>query len=486
MREEVGCMIRSRLWIVVVCAVGIVGGAACSDSGFKLVPPSGNPRQNVMVIDTGIDLSAADLQGRVSAIYTETCAADSGGPASDAGSMPAVDGGPAFDALKQQLLTELAQPDDSCDLKPGISAKPDPMPTIAKFKLRWNAMVRANEVPSQVFTGDEISQLKTPIDNEMQTFAYHGTATSTTVSHENPDARLVLVERELASESSLMTGFDCIVQSDIDQAVDLLSDPQVYAASVAQPAQIDTQIAEAQTTYKVGVVNESFGAESRQTLEALQVTAKCPQPIDLSAYFALIDKMTNAHNATIAGPSILTVQAAGNDGVEIDTGADSLSCDLGDPKDLLVGSYDPLTLARNTFSNYGACVNVYAPGQDIVVEYAGGWLLFPDGTSFASPLTARYASMDTAVPSPFDPAAARTAVLSVIGQQNQFLPVNLFPQDFFYAPAQTTTDFVVPLAASRVAHQAPSHRPPPHLLTQHELHRVLGPLNRVRRLLHGR
>ena len=94
--------------------------------------------------------------------------------------------------------------------------------------------------------------------------------------------------------------------------------------------------------------------------------------------------------------------------------------------------------------------------------------------------------MDTAVPSPFDPAAARTAVLSVIGQQNQFLPVNLFPQDFFYAPAQTTTDFVVPLAASRVAHQAPSHRPPPHLLTQHELHRVLGPLNRVRRLLHGR
>lgn len=471
-------MIRSRLWIVVVCAVGIVGGAACSDSGFKLVPASGNPQQNVMVIDTGIDLSAADLQGRVSAVYTETCV-DNSGPASDAGSMPAVDGGPVFDAMKQALLMAFAQPDDSCDLKPGIGGKTDPMPTIAKFKLRWNAMVRANQLPSQVFNADEISQLMAPIDNEMHTFAYHGTATSTTVSHENPQARLVLVERQLASEGALMTGFTCFAQSDINQAVDLLSDPQVYAAAVAQPAQIDSQIAQAQTTYKVGIVNESFGAESRQTLESLQLSAKCPQPIDLSAYFALIDKMTNAHNATIAGPPILTVQAAGNDGVEIDTGADSLSCDLGDPKDLLVGSYDPLTLARNTFSNYGACVNVYAPGQDIVVEYAGGWLLFPDGTSFSSPLTARYASMATSVPSPFDPAGARTAVLSVIGQQNQFLPVNLFPQDFFYTPEQATTDFVVPLAA------LPASRPVHVALTQHELHRVLGPLNRVRRLLHG-
>ena len=103
--------------------------------------------------------------------------------------------------------------------------------------------------------------------------------------------------------------------------------------------------------------------------------------------------MTNDHNATIGGPSVLTVVAAGNDGVEIDSGSDSLSCDLGDPKSLLVGAYNPGTLARNSFSNYGACVNLYAPGQAIVVEYAGGWLIWASGTSFAAPLTARYASM---------------------------------------------------------------------------------------------
>ena len=170
--------------------------------------------------------------------------------------------------------------------------------------------------------------------------------------------------------------------------VELLNDPQIYAAFVNQPAQIDGELADAEATYDVEIVNESFGAESRQTLEMLQ-SKYCSIPVDLSAYFALIDKVTIDHNATIGGPSILTVVAAGNDGVKIDTGADSLSCDLGDPKALLVGAYNPETLVRNMFSNYGACVNVYAPGQAIVVDYAGGWLTWASGTSFSSPLTAR-------------------------------------------------------------------------------------------------
>ena len=306
-------------------------------------------------------------------------------------------------------------------------------------------------------------------------FGYHGTATSTTVAHENPNVRLVLVERELGSEESLMTNFPCIAQSDIDQLVDLLDDPEVYAAFVNQPAQIDGQIAAAQTTYDVGLVNESFGAASRQTLETLQA-ANCSTPVDLSAYFTLIDKATNDHNATIAGPAVLTVQAAGNDGVEIDSGADSLSCDLGDPKSLLVGAYNPGTLAQNSFSDFGACVNLFAPGQAIVVEYAGGWLVWADGTSFSSPLTARYASMDTSVPTPFDPATARTTVLSAIDPTTQFLPVSVFPADLFYTPFQVMTDFVVPLAALPAA---PAH----HALTQYELHRVLGPLNRLQKLL---
>jgi subtilisin family serine protease len=462
--------------MVAVCIGGVAVAGCNGTSGTKLVPASSNQQQNVMVIDTGIDLTASDLQGRVAAVYTETCANSAGG-SSDAAAPPAVDAGPAFDALKQQYLAQLAQPDDTCDLHTGISGKPDPLASIDKYKTRWNAMVRANQSISQAFTYAEFQTLMTPLNQEYMNFNYHGTATSSTVAHENPDVRLVLVERQLGSESDLTTNFPCIQQADIDQLVDLLNDPQVYAAFVAQPAQIDAKLAAAESQYDVGIVNESFGAASRQALEMLQAQ-NCSQPVNLSAYFQLLDQATNAHNAAIGGPSVLTVQAAGNDGVQINSGADSLSCDLNDPKSLLVGAYNPGTLVQNSFSNFGACVDLFAPGQAIVVEYAGGWLLWADGTSFASPLTARYASMSATVPAPFAPPTARTAVLAAIQPSNQFLPVSLFPQDFFYQPAQTTTDFVIPAAAVPVGKMAPH-------LTQHELHRVLGPLNLLRRLKAG-
>jgi subtilisin family serine protease len=469
-------MMASRAVFVVVLVAGASVGTGCGGgSGAvtinKIVPQSSSQQQNVMVIDEGIDLSASDLQGRVAAAYTETCADDSS-DAGVAGPGGVVDGGPAFDALKQMYLAALSHPDDSCHLTTGISAKHDPLASIAQYKSRWNAMVRANQTPPEAFSSAEIMKLMNPINTEFSSFGYHGTATATTVAHENSDVRLVLVERELGSESSLQTNFPCIAQSDINQIVDLLNDPQVYAAFVNQPAQIDGELAAAQSMYDVGIVNESFGAASREALETLQ-KMYCPVGVDLAAYFALLDKVTNDHNATINGPALLTVVAAGNDGSRIDSGSDSLSCDLGDPKSLLVGAYNPISLAQNMFSDYGACVNVFAPGQAIVVEYGGGWLTWASGTSFSAPLTARYASMTAT--SPFDPTAERAAVVAKADPTSHFLPVSVFPSDFFYVPGTDYPEFVVPAAGAKVA---PVVRPP----TKYELHRVFGPLNRLKRL----
>ena len=471
-------MMASRVAFVVVLATGALAGIDCGGGGGvginTVVPQSANQQQNVMVIDEGIDLTASDLQGRVAATYTETCVDDSS-DAGAAGTGGAVDGGPSFDTLKQMYLAALSHPDDSCHLTAGISAKPDPLDGVAQYKGRWNAMVRANQTPTEAFSSTEISKLRAPINAELSSFGYHGTATSTSVAHENADVRLVLVERALGSESSLQTNFPCFAQAEIDQTVDLLNDPQIYAASVNQPAEIDAELASAQSMYDVGIVNESFGAASRQTLEMLQ-QENCPTTVDLSAYFALLDKMTNDHNATISGPAVLTVVAAGNDGVKIDSGSDSLACDLGDPKSLLVGAYNPASLARNMFSNYGACVNVYAPGQAIVVEYAGGWLTWASGTSFSAPLTARYASMTAAAP--FDPVAERTALVAKADPTSQILPIGLFPSDFFYVPGTADPEFVVSGLSASAARVAPSPRPP----TRYELHRVFGPLNRLKHL----
>ena len=454
-------MIRSKVVFGAVLAAGALAGGGCGSGGASPV---------VMVIDQGIDLGASDLQGKVAASYTETCIDQSSGGGSDAG---AVDGGPSFSTLKQMYIAALSQPDNSCHLSPGISAKPDPLASVAQLKSRWNAMVRANKIPSEAFSATEIAQLMGPLNAELfGAFNYHGTATSSTVAHENGNVRLVLVERELGSAESLQTNFPCFVQAEIDQVVELLNDPQVYAAFVNQPAQIDSELADAEATHHVQIVNESFGAESRETLEMLQLKY-CSSPIDLAAYFTLLDKVTIDHNATITGPAVLTVQAAGNDGVKIDTGSDSLSCDLGDPRSLLVGAYNPGSLTQNAFSNYGACVNVYAPGQAIVVEYAGGWLTWASGTSFAAPLTARYASMTATAP--FDPVAARTAIVAKADPTSQFLPIGLFPSDFFYVPGTQYPELVVPAAGAKAA---PTLRPP----SRYELHRVFGPLNRLKQL----
>jgi hypothetical protein len=447
-------------------AVGCGGG-----SGPPLVPASASRQQNVMVIDEGFDLSVSELRGRVAAAYTETCADE---PASDADAAVSADAGAdagvSFDQMKQDLIAALAVPDDSCHLSVGIGAKADPFASIAQYRTRWNAMIRANQYADQGdFTPSEETRINNAIDQERQTFAYHGTATAGTVAHDNPNVRLVLVERQLASESSVQSSFTCFVQSEIDQAVALLTDPQVNAALVNQPAEIEGELSAAETRYGVGLVNESFGSSSRPALEMLQLAANCPA-VDLSAYFTVLDQAEIAHAKTVQGPAVLTVQAAGNEGLEIDSGADSVSCDLGDPLSLLVGSTDTAQV-RSTFSNFGACVDVYAPGESIVVPYAGDWLLPVDGTSFAAPIVARQVSLT--LPAVFDPAQARLDLLSLRVSDGS-LPITLFPTDFFYVPVNTGTAALIAGHGLRRMIRQP--------VSQFDMHRALHPLSLLRSL----
>ena len=452
----------------VLAVTALIG---CGGGGPTFVPSSKQQQQNVMVVDEGIDVSVPELQGKVAAAYTETCA-DTG---SQGGSLVPdggpVDAGAKFDALKQQLLTAFAQTDDSCHLIPGITSKPDPMQKIAQYKQRWNAMVRANQKTGAVFNATESAAIVPVVQDELAMFGYHGTATSTTVAYKNDTVRLVLVERQLMSESQLQAGFTCFDQGEINQVTDLLTDPAVFAAAAAQRATLDADFADAMAKHDVGFVNESFGATARTVLEQMQST-QCPQkPIDLSRYFAAITAIDVAHAAGLNGPAALTIKAAGNDGANINTGADALDCDPGDPTTVLVGSYNPGNGVQNTFSNFGGCVDLFAPGQSIVTMYAGGWLLPVDGTSFAAPLTAWFGSRSA--PVPFTVATARQALVSNTDATKE-LPASLFPSDFFYTPGQLSTDAVVvqPARPSRVA--------PRRGVAPIDLHRVLAPLLRFR------
>ncbi|HXJ20919.1 MAG TPA: S8 family serine peptidase [Polyangia bacterium] len=453
--------------------VALLAGG-CGDDGPRLVPDSPLQQQNVMVIDTGMDLSVPDLNRKVSGAYTEVCGSDvDDGPDIYADAGPPVDAGPTFDTLKQKLIAAYSQTDDSCHLNTGISAKSDPLAAIASYRDRWNAMILANqqETDGSPFSYDDWAKITGPIDNELFTFDYHGTATSTTVAHGYDDVRLILVERQLLSETEAQSTFSCFVQSETDQATLMLTDPDVFAAAVNQPATLDMDYAAAWTAHHVGVVNESFGYPSAVSLEILQRNANCPGPIDLSKYFQAVTAIDVARAAARAAPAVLTVRAAGNDGTRIDSSADEVDCNPGDPAALVVGSYDPATGGRNQFTNWGDCVDLYAPGQAIVTMYAGGWLLPVDGTSFASPLTARFASMNA--PSPFDVGTTRQAVLASLDQYDN-LPADSFPSYFYYAPGEIYTEALI---------AAPVRPPPPpRKLTAIDFHRVMAPLRLLRRL----
>jgi hypothetical protein len=457
-------------------AAAVVFWAGCGGGGSGLVPDSPNQQQNVMVIDTGIDTSVSDLAGKISGKYTEICRAASGG-GSDASTTDGgpVDGGPAFDAAKQAMIAAYSRTDDSCSLKTGISSKTDPLMSIEKYRDRWNAMIRSDVGENDYgapFTYDEWDVISPAVQSELERFTYHGTSTSTTVAHENSGVRLILVERQLMSESEVESSFTCLVQSDVDQAVALLTDPDVFAAAVQQPTTIEQDFTSALVTHHVGIVNQSFGSPSRNILEQMQLSL-CTAPIDLSKYFVALSAIDIARGAASGQPPVLTVAAAGNDGQAINSDADALDCVVDEPKSLSVGSYNAGNGQRNSFSNYGACVDLYAPGQAVVTMYAGGWLLPADGTSFSAPMTVRFASMNG--PSPFSVTTTRQVVLSNLDSSLN-LPASVFPSDFFWTPGQVYTEALV---------AAPTRRPAPPKISAAGFQHVMAPLRLLRGIAHG-
>lgn len=427
---------------VLTCFCVLVGATGCGGASGNPGAPtaSANRRDNVMLIDQGIDVSVPDLRGKVVASFTLACNVGASGDGAAAGSddgsddagAPDPDAGadqtPSFDTIKRLLIDNLMVRDDRCQIVEGISAKTDPLAAQARFRDRWNAMIQQRLPGNQFFTYDEYTELTTALDEELTSFGYHGTATASTIGHENPGVRLVLVERKLGSRGATAQQFECLVQAEIDQTVALFTDAEVRDAYAHTPlSAADQALQEIADRYGVGLINESFGQPPRAAIEQLQTARACP-PIDLRAYYAALGDLARARREAQAATGPLLVQSAGNDATQIDSAADYPDCSPGNDRHLLVGSYD-LDQRRSAFSNFGSCVDLYAPGERIVTTYAGGWLVVARGTSFAAPLTARLLSLTAQAP--FDPVAARDQLLDLRGG-DAAIPMGSFPKDFFY------------------------------------------------------
>jgi hypothetical protein len=435
----------------------------CGDN----TPATTDRRRNVMVIDDGFDPSLPVFAGKVVATYSTECQPGGTiGDGSDAGATP--DGGIGFDEVKTALIATLATADDSCHLSVDLTPAANPFSDLEAQRTGFNAAVRGDVLVGNPFRSSPFDGTYAAIAQRLnESPPFHGTATSGVVATDDQAVRMVLVQVALLSAAEALEQFTCIAQADIDQTVALLSDGDVRAAYLQRPmATLDRDLSDARSRHGIGLVSESFGRTSRFLLESLQRDSQCP-PVDLRAYFVTLADLEAAYDQVHAEPGVLFVQAAGNDSSLVNGPADSIDCRLGDPAHLLVGSYG-YGGAHSSFSNFGACVEVYAPGEDVIAPLPGDWLFPLSGTSFSTPLIARLLSLTAHIP--FDPAAAHAALIA-LREPNRNILASHFPSALLYDPSRMA--YQSALTTGGAIASAPRQTEP---LTRPALDRVLWPL----------
>ncbi|MFJ6462017.1 S8 family serine peptidase [Streptomyces sp. NPDC091387] len=140
-------------------------------------------------------------------------------------------------------------------------------------------------------------------------------------------------------------------------------------------------IARSAKLVSVRVVDCSGEGSIAGTIAGLDWVARnAVQPAVLNA--SLGDAYSPALNLAadaLAESGVLPVVAAGNDAKDACTASPASA-----PEVLAVGASDR-TDRQTGFSNYGPCVSLFAPGQDIISARLGGGSVSKSGTSMASP-----------------------------------------------------------------------------------------------------
>ena len=219
-------------------------------------------------------------------------------------------------------------------------------------------------------------------------------------------------------------------------------------------------------------MNESFGPLTRFGFEQLLLRKTACPLVDASAYFKVLDELIRNYDQSHAEPDVLFVRSAGNDAAALNDGDDGAQCRPGDEGQVLVGSYG-LDGRRSDFTNFGACVDVYAPGEFVIVPLPGDWLAPLSGTSFAAPLIARLLLFDA--PGPFAPATAR-ALLAETREPNRNIALSRFPRELVFDLRAAAADRRQSALTSGVPPLARTMAAPPRTPSARALRRKLWPL----------
>jgi hypothetical protein len=384
----------------------------------KPIDPS---RPRVMVVDHGFDVRHPIFKDKIAGCYTVRCPEPP-----DFKTMP----GETEDAAAARMAAMFATPAPSCTVEDGVSVDVDSY--LEHFdpdaRATWNEALFDKHRIDSYTENDAKFMLELTTDGEN-----HGTATAGAIAFRN-DVDIVLVDIALGSLDDVAKNVPCLDQKDIDLETRLLSRDEVASAYVHAPlGGFETALLDLRSRHGVGVENHSFGPPATKTWEFLLASKGCAL-VDLEAHEQLVGEL-DAQRDTLLRTSgafdatqTLVFESAGNDALQIDEAGQISSCTPGRVDRELVGAYEVYRgQARlSFFTNYGACDDLYALGESVILPTASQFYGVWSGTSFSSPLAARFASsLALAFPST---AALRDRVRTE-RDANRFLDVSTMPTE---------------------------------------------------------
>ncbi|MEU9145289.1 S8 family peptidase [Streptomyces sp. NPDC048349] len=228
-----------------------------------------------------------------------------------------------------------------------------------------------NRAPSSSWGLDRIDQRQLPLDNNF-TVNSNGSGVTAFILDTGIDYK----HTEFGGRATF--GFDAMPDAETQQGQDCNGHGTHVAGTVAGSTYGVARKASLVSVRVLGCDGRGSYAGMIAGMDWVAKNAKQPAVLNGSLGGPRSDALNNAVNA-LSDAGVLPVIAAGNDAQD--------ACNVSPASATRV-----ITVAASnrwdeetSFSNWGACVSLYAPGQDIVSAKLGGGSVALNGTSMAAP-----------------------------------------------------------------------------------------------------
>ncbi|MDA9950932.1 S8 family serine peptidase [Oligoflexaceae bacterium] len=394
-------------------------------------------KHNVLVIDDGFDLNHPVFYDKVVARYRLRCDGSNG---------PVFNPKNGFESQKQKLIQFLSYKDSNCILStklPFQSSKA--LESIQDRRDEWNKALLSKSV------AETYKDREWEAENIFRTVndggRYHGTNTAGLIAYKNDNVNLFILQLELGGIQSILGTTSavaesiCPTQEDINFTAKLYLDADVQKAysdaSLETISSPDAAINEIIQKHRITMVNKSYGLLPLAAIEKNFKDQNCKATLAplFKAQAELIDKRRLTSEKQT--PDTLTIQAAGNEGLEINELQDSLDCSESEDNIIVVGGIDQNS-NKTEWTNFGNCVELFAVGERVITPAPLDFLNLSSGTSFAAPMALRYASLNT---KPGTDAADIKDILFSKVNTEKLLNSDHFPKELVYENSATVEGY---------------------------------------------